>query len=334
MTGTPAAFWEAAGEQIRCTLCPHLCRLAEGQAGLCGVRQVAEGRLTTRADGWLVAAHATPIETKPFYHFAPGGRAFSFGAPGCTMSCSFCQNWQVSQLPKGGAGPAPAAWSPEALVAAAVEGGCVALAATFTEPTLLAEYWLRLAPVAAAAGLALLWKTNGFTSPAVVAALSPHLAGVNVDLKAWAPARWQALGAAREPVLAATAAYAAAGLHVELTTVLDPEQWADEREFAGLSAWILEHLGPDVPWHLNRWHPDYLAADGVPVSAETLRAGRDAARAAGHRYVYTDADEAGRTTHCPACGAAVLRRGERGLLEDRRRGGGCACGQALPIVAA
>ncbi|MBP2682410.1 MAG: hypothetical protein H6Q79_449, partial [Deltaproteobacteria bacterium] len=32
-----AAYWEKEGDGVRCSLCPHRCRIAPGKSGICGV---------------------------------------------------------------------------------------------------------------------------------------------------------------------------------------------------------------------------------------------------------------------------------------------------------
>ena len=38
-----------------------------------------------------------PIEKKPFYHFRPNSKVLSVGGYGCSLKCSYCQNWKISQ---------------------------------------------------------------------------------------------------------------------------------------------------------------------------------------------------------------------------------------------
>ena len=82
---------------VRCYLCAHHCRIAQGKFGFCEVRQNISGTLYTYAYGKLAAAHIDPIEKKPLYHFLPGSSSFSVATIGCNFRCAFCQNWQISQ---------------------------------------------------------------------------------------------------------------------------------------------------------------------------------------------------------------------------------------------
>jgi pyruvate formate lyase activating enzyme len=84
--GFPARYWHRLDDgRVQCDLCPHLCKLQEGQRGLCFVR-ARHGdaiRLTTygRSSGFCV----DPIEKKPLNHFLPGTPVLSFGTAGCNL---------------------------------------------------------------------------------------------------------------------------------------------------------------------------------------------------------------------------------------------------------
>ncbi len=85
--------------RVRCGLCHHHCLIAEGQRGLCGVRENRGGTLFSLVYGRLVAQTADPIEKKPLYHFLPGTRSWSIATVGCNFRCLHCQNAQISQYP-------------------------------------------------------------------------------------------------------------------------------------------------------------------------------------------------------------------------------------------
>src|SRR6056297_153880 len=99
----PAVLFEQIEDKkVRCRLCHHACCISDQKFGLCHVRQNLDGKLYTLAYGRVIAAHVDSIEKKPLYHFLPGSSAYSIGTAGCNFSCSFCQNWQISQAVKKG----------------------------------------------------------------------------------------------------------------------------------------------------------------------------------------------------------------------------------------
>lgn len=333
----PAAFWERQGEHVVCTLCPHACRLADGERGRCGIRTAGGGGLRTAADGRVVVAEATPIERKPLYHVTPGSLAYSFAAAGCNLACRYCQNWLVSQTPKGRGESLPTRQlEPAELVAEAVAAGCPVVAATYSEPTVFLEYAAGVAAAARDAGLRNVWKTNGFIQPAAQQVIAPLLDAVNVDLKAFREATYQELlGGSLGPVLDALRGYRAAGVWVEVTTLIVPTVNDSPAELAAMAAFLREELGPDTPWHLTRFHPAY-ALRHLPVTPRaTLHQARAVAREAGLRYVYTNAETGGEGWHtaCAGCGATVIERAHDALVANHLRDGCCpACGTPVPGV--
>jgi len=71
--------------QVRCNLCNHSCRIADGKRGICGVRENVDGKLYSLVYGKIIAEHVDPIEKKPLFNFMPGSRVFSVGTAGCIM---------------------------------------------------------------------------------------------------------------------------------------------------------------------------------------------------------------------------------------------------------
>lgn len=76
-----AEFYEAAeGGRVVCRLCPHGCRLAEGERGKCRSRVCRGGRLVAENYGRVCALQIDPVEKKPLLHFHPGGSCLSLAA--------------------------------------------------------------------------------------------------------------------------------------------------------------------------------------------------------------------------------------------------------------
>ena len=94
-TDKVAAYWVPEGDAVRCGLCPHRCRIAEGKAGICGVRENRGGTLFAATYGKVASVAVDPIEKKPLFHFHPGARILSIGSAGCNFRCEFCQNWHL-----------------------------------------------------------------------------------------------------------------------------------------------------------------------------------------------------------------------------------------------
>lgn len=329
-----AAYWRALGEggRIRCELCPHRCRIAEGHSGLCKARRNEGGTMAMPFYGRVSALAIDPIEKKPLHHFLPGSAVFSAGFVGCNMRCPFCQNWRISQ-------EIPASLeqlSPESLVAAALASGSPSIAYTYSEPTVHFEFVLAAMIEASAAGLKNVLVTNGCIVDAPARELLAHTDAVNVDLKAWSDEDYdRRLGGRKETVLEFIR-IAHSLCHVEATTLVVPGLSASPEGMAAISA-FLGGLSRDLPLHLSAYHPDWKH-DAPPTSATLLE---DLARIArvDLNFVYIgNIGRRGADTICPTCGStAVSRRGYRierkGLTVVGSSGRCASCGRDLYIIA-
>jgi pyruvate formate lyase activating enzyme len=299
-----------ADGRLQCDVCPRACRLRDGQRGLCFVR-AREGDqvvLTTygRSSGFCV----DPIEKKPLNHFLPGTPVLSFGTAGCNLSCRFCQNWDISKSRE--VDTLADAASPEAIAAAAEALGCASVAFTYNDPVIFLEYAVDVADACRERGIKAVAVTAGYVGPDARVDLFRHMDAANVDLKAFTDDFYAGICAGRlQPVLD-TLAYLKHETDVwfEITNLLIPGKNDSDAEIDRMTAWVVEHLGPDVPMHFTAFHPDYKMRDVPATPAETLTRARAIALANGIRYAYTGNvfDGEGGSTYCPSCGTCVIER--------------------------
>lgn len=297
-------------KEVQCALCRHRCRIPEGGMGICGVRQNRDGALYTLVYRRLISANPDPIEKKPLFHFAPGSRSFSIAAVGCNFRCDFCQNYEISQMPRDRKQIRGEDVGPEEIVALAQKAGCRTIAYTYTEPTIYFEYALDIARLASAAGLKNIFVTNGYMTEEALKAFHPHLHGANVDLKAFREEFYkQRCGGRLEGVLQSLREMKALGVWVEITTLIIPGLNDAEEELKDMVAFIAG-LGRETPWHISRFHPMYKMLDRSPTSVQTLARAREIGLEGGLRYVYTGnvpGDE-GEDTYCHQCGKLLIDR--------------------------
>jgi pyruvate formate lyase activating enzyme len=327
-----ARYWRPESDgSVRCELCPHHCRIAEGRWGICKVRRCESGALALPRYGLVSALAMDPIEKKPLHHFLPGSSAFSVGFVGCNLRCPFCQNWRISQDTPERLEP----YTPEALVEAALRSGAPSIAYTYSEPTVHFEFVLAAMGAARSAGLKNVLVTNGCLEGAPARELLGLTDAANVDLKSWSPEGYaKILGGDRDAVLEFIR-IAASLCHLEATTLVVPGL-SDSRDGIVGIARFLSSLSPDIPLHLSAYHPDWKY-DAAPTGPGLLHEFAALARAE-LRYVYIgNLAEEGSDTRCPDCGATVIaRRGYRvdaAGMKIRGSEASCAsCGSALPIV--
>ncbi|MCL2701622.1 MAG: AmmeMemoRadiSam system radical SAM enzyme [Phycisphaerae bacterium] len=331
--GREALLYEALdGQTVRCELCGHACVIAGGKYGLCRVRENVAGVLMSRNYGRLVAVHVDPIEKKPLFHVLPGSRSLSVAAAGCNFQCEFCQNWPISQAPRDGEALGEAV-SPEQIVTAAMAHDCRSISYTYTEPTVFFEMALDAARLAKAKGLFNCFVSNGFLTPLAIATIRPWLDAINVDLKAFRDATYRRVMKARlEPVLTALRSLTAAGVWVEVTTLVVPGMNDSEAELRDIAAFIANELGRHVPWHVSRFHGDYRMTATPTTPTRTMQRACELGIEAGLHYVYAGNAQGlcGENTHCPDCRRLLIGRAGFVVGENALVSGACPdCGRRI-----
>lgn len=321
---------------VRCSVCAHYCRIAEGASGKCRMRVNQGGALYSLSSDRIAVANLDPVEKKPLFHFLPGTTTFSLGTPGCNMTCAFCQNHGLSQANPPGPGAA-SPFSPAAadeIVASARRSGAASISFTYNEPIISAELIAAVAPRANEAGLAAILVSNAYASGEFMETLRPVVRAANFDLKAFTDAFYRDLcGARLAPVLRTITRAASFGWWVELTTLLIPGRNDSDAELTALARWIREELGAHVPWHISRFRPVHRMTDVPATPVVSLERARAIGLAEGLRFVYTGNTPGhdGENTYCPECGEMVIRR--LGYRTEAPQGAVCPrCGTPVPGV--
>ena len=321
--------------KLVCVACAHRCKLADGARGVCLVRGRAGDALTVPW-GYTAGVGIDPIEKKPFFHVLPGARALSFGMLGCDLHCAYCQNWFTSQAIRDPAATDQAqVTTPEALVDAAQSHRCAIVTSTYNEPLITAEWAHDVFVAARQVGLLTTFVSNGHATPEVLDYLAPVLDAYKVDLKAFSPKTYLALGGKLQAVLDGIAGLVERGIWVEVVTLIVPglnDAPSELREIAR----FLAGVSPDIPWHVTAFHPDYEMSDAPPTPAATLRMAAELGRTVGLRFVYAG-NLPGRVgededTRCPACRATLVQRSGFAILTSSITASGTcpSCGVAIP----
>ncbi len=307
------------GRAVRCRTCAHFCKRAVDQFGRCGVRQNISGKMMALNYGRIISAAVDPIEKKPLWHFLPGTKTFSFAGAGCNFSCSYCQNWQISQvrdLTKDPSGINPLLGEPadpEQLLREAIKNDCPSISYTYTEPTVFVEFALEVMKHARAKHLKNCWVSNGYLSSDTREAILPYLDAINIDLKFFDDKKYREIcGAKLDPVLKNIAAFKKYGTWVELTTLVIPGQNDDPPQLRKIAEFIAKKIGPDTPWHLSRFSPEisYRLQDGQATPTRTILKAIAIGQEAGLRYVYggNTSDSQLVNTACPKCRTLLISR--------------------------
>jgi pyruvate formate lyase activating enzyme len=332
-------YEKLADRRVRCNLCAHRCNIAEGHKGTCLVRENRDGQLYTLVYGIPLSQAVDPVEKKPLFHFFPGSTAFSIATVGCNFRCEFCQNSDISQMPRDRGQIQGYQAAPEDVVQAAQRYGSRSIAYTYTEPTIFFEYSYDIANLAHAAGIASVYVTNGYMTREMLEMFQgltnghpPWLDAANVDLKAFRDETYRRVcGARLQPVLDSLKNMKRLGIWIEVTTLVVPGMNDSEAELKELAGFIASELGLGTPWHVSRFHPDYRMDDRSATPPATLRRAYEVGREAGLHYVYVGNLPGAHLedTHCPGCGAVVIRRWGFQVTERRLAEGRCAACSTL-----
>ncbi|NPA45829.1 MAG: AmmeMemoRadiSam system radical SAM enzyme [Chlorobi bacterium] len=323
-------FDRLPGGKIRCKLCSHYCTLREGQTGVCGVNKNEKGRLVNLVYGKIAAIHVDPIEKKPLYHFLPGSRALSIGTVGCNMKCSFCQNWQISQVRKV---EQQDYVPPEQLVALALRYDSRSIAYTYNEPTIFYPYARDVSQAGKRYGLRNVFVTNGIETPEVIEDMKDHIDAANVDYKADDEKYYKRELKAPFTVRETIVHMKKVGMWVEVTTLIIPGINDDPEHLKRIATFIADKAGTETPWHISAFHPDYKMTDRPPTPLTTLEQAAEIGRKAGLKFIYIGNVGKRNITYCPNCGAPLIERVGYIILANRLKDGKCyQCNTKIPGI--
>jgi pyruvate formate lyase activating enzyme len=329
-------FRPVADNAVVCTLCPNECAIGAGKRGACQVRENQDGKLYSLVYGNPCAVNVDPIEKKPFFHVLPRTSSFSIATAGCNFHCKFCQNWEISQ-----ARPEETMnyeLPPEDVARFADKYGARSVASTYVEPTIFLEYMYDVGLRARERKLLNTMHSNGYVNPGPLNELCGVLDAACIDLKGFEESYYREVADGRlQPVLDSLKLLKKRGVHTELVTLVVPGKNDDIPTLGAMAAWIVKELGPDVPLHFTRFYPKYVFKTLPPTPVETLERAREAALAAGLRYVYLGnvPGHAAESTICPKCKTVLIaRRGYESQVEglDLQKGACRACGTKIPGI--
>jgi pyruvate formate lyase activating enzyme len=339
-----AKLWKKKGKSIQCLACNRYCVIPKGQVGFCGVRANDKGQLNLLVHSKPCAVWIDPIEKKPLFHFLPGSRSYSLGTFGCTFSCDFCQNWDISQAPQTFRKTDPLGWRnyfqklierletlpPKKVVENALASGCKSISFTYNEPTIFTEYAIDVMKIAKKKGLRGVYVTNGYESEECWDAISKYIDAVNIDLKAFNQLFYGKLCKAnlepvKESILYVKKKYPK--MWVEITTLLIPDWNDDEFELKEEAEWLAS-IDKDMPWHITAFHPEYKLMDKEQTPADTLIKAREIGKYAGLKHVYCGNIPWGHsnyeTTYCPKCNKELVVRFGFDIIDNHIINGKCS----------
>ena len=207
----------------------------------------------------------------------PGSQILSLGSYGCNLRCPFCQNSSISWSQKAFEFKDRAEYyEPEEIVKSALElrgHGNIGLAFTYNEPLIGYEFVRDTAKLAKESGLQNVLVTNGTATQKVLKEISPYIDAMNIDLKAFTDRFYSDFIGGDFQMVKDFITGAAKTCHVELTTLIIPDENDSEDEMRKLSAWVTtleKQAGKKIPLHITRFFPAFKLTDKNPTPVTTI----------------------------------------------------------------
>ncbi len=304
-------YWHQLDDgRIQCDVCPRVCKLKNGQRGLCFVRACEDDQIVLTTYGRSSGFCIDPIEKKPLNHFYPGTSVFSFGTAGCNLACKFCQNWDISKSREMDTLADEA--NPEALAQTAKKLQCRSIAFTYNDPVIFHEYAIDVAAACHEHDIKTVAVSAGYVCPEPREEFYRYIDAVNIDLKAFTEDFYHKITSSHLDAVLETLSYIKHSTNVwlEITNLIIPGENDSDKELNQMTEWIVSELGPDVPLHFSAFHPDWKMRDKPRTPLQTLQKARSIAIINGLHYVYTGNvhDRDGDTTFCHNCGEELIVR--------------------------
>lgn len=335
-SAVPARFYDEIEDKVvRCSLCPRMCRVADGQRGYCRVRENRGGKYYSLVYGKPCTYHIDPIEKKPFFHFLPGTTAFSLATVGCNLSCKFCQNWEIAQEKPENVQPYDL--SPEQIGELALRYGCPTIAYTYTEPTVYFEYMVDTATQSSLRGIRNVMVSAGYINRKPLLELIGVLDAIKIDLKALSEDFYADVClASMQPVLDTIVTIKQENRWLEIVNLIIPTLNDDRKQIERLCSWVVSNVGTEVPIHFTRFYPAYKLRNLPPTPVKTVEVARDIALSKGIKFAYVGnvpAGNPGESTYCPSCGTKLIERWGYSIRDIKLSDGKCIkCGCRIPGI--
>jgi pyruvate formate lyase activating enzyme len=213
---------------------------------------------------------------------------------------------------------------------------CKSISYTYTEPTIFYEYAFDIAKHAREKGIYNNFVTNGYIEDGPLKTIQPYLDAANIDLKGFDESFYKKVCKAELPkVLDTIRTYRKLDIWIELTTLIIPGYNDSEEEFRAIARFIVNDLGPQVPWHVSAFYPTYKLLDVSSTSPKTLQRAREIGLEEGLRYVYEGniPGSEGEHTYCYNCKKPIIKRYGYTIMEYNIKNNSCVyCGVVIDGV--
>jgi len=178
--------------------------------------------------------------------------------------------------------------------------------------------------------------SGGYVQEAPLKELCRRVDAIKIDLKAFSEKFYKdVVNGELKPVLNTLATLRKQNIWNEIVYLVIPTLNDSDAEFRGLARWVKMELGPDVPLHFSRFHPEYLLKDLPPTPLPTLERAKAICDAEGLHYVYIGnvPGHPAESTWCPKCRRVVVERAGFTVQAVHLDKGKCRfCRQTIPGI--
>lgn len=251
-------------------------------------------------------------------------------------NCQYCQNYDISQRRKiEGVDMTPAD-----VVNQTKSYGCEGIAYTYNQPSIFIEFARDCGVLARKNGIFNIFVSNGYDTPETVGMMKEFLDCITVDFKGSAEPKFtrRYIGVPDPQPIFDTLREIRdkTNIHVEITDLIVPQVGDDLDAARKLARFVYDELGPDMPMHFLRFHPDYKMMNFPDTPVETLEKHYLVAKEVGLKYVYLGnvPGHKWEHTYCPECNNIVVGRFGFNITKWNLDEDNCcnACGYPIPII--
>jgi len=271
---------------VQCIACNRYCIISLGSTGFCKVRKNIAGALYSLVYGKPITINIDPIEKKPIFDYLSGTNTLSFGTFGCNFDCSFCQNYNISNLKDEKQINRIKEITPQKIVSLAIENNCPSISYTYTEPTTFIEFAIDTMKLAKKNGIKNIWVTNGYMSRDVAKEIINYLDAINIDIKGDSEFYKKLInGADVNQVIKNIKYFHTQRIHVEVTNLLIEEENTRQEQIEWICKEIAK-ISKDIPIHFTRSFPYYKMQKIIPTRMNTLKIAEKIAKEKGIKKAY------------------------------------------------
>lgn len=312
-----------------CDLCPRHCHIQNNSTGYCKVRKNIDGKLYAQSYGKATHFAVEKIETEAIYHALPGQNILSLGNFGCNLNCKYCQNWVYSQFEYTPESEI-FSYTADAIVDFALANNVGIISWTYNDPSVWLEFVIDVSKKAKEKGIVILFKSAFYLTLDAVEKLLEFVDIFAISIKSMDSDYYKKFtGGTLQPVLDATKKVYQAQKHLEISNLVVTGVSDNVGSYDKIIDFVLRELGPEVPLHFTRFHPDYQYTEVEKTSEEAVIEAVKRARKRGIMYSYTGNmfESKYMNTYCSNCGSLLVKRIglETEITENLNAKGECNC---------